>query len=476
MKDGLTNDMMKVDYICTTADIWSCNNKSFFGVTGHWVDPVTLERRSAALACRRVTGRHTYNVIAEALNSVHVQYRIGSKVIVTVTDNAANFVKAFREFMSDDTASGLADRTTSTRDDVEDDSDNLTFTDVSGIISEGDDENEISLPQHQRCAAHTLNLVATNDTEVANGDAHYKKISRTTLGKCQALWNKASRSTSFADIVREKLHTCLVVPNATRWNSFFNAVDKIRDVLDKTPDDAIAQVFHALDVAVFSANHIIFIKEYCSVMQPLATALDILQGDKNLYIGYLLPTLVSLQNRLQAVKPGLKYAGPLADAVLAGISQRFLGYFERTDLIVASVTLPQFKLRWLDDAGKEHARSLLYSHACNAQDSSRNAREPDGESPDEDFFSFPIERESRSTNAEVDMFLTDTSRDLDSLKKFPLILKLFLRFNIPLPSSASVERLFSLGSQIYLPRRNRLSDSNFERQLLMRANKFWITE
>lgn len=55
----------------------------------------------------------------------------------------------------------------------------------------------------------------------------------------------------------------------------------------------------------------------------------------------------------------LKYASPLANAVLSGIAERFAGYFECTDLIVASVTLPQFKLRWLDDTGKEHARSLL---------------------------------------------------------------------------------------------------------------------
>ena len=142
------------------------------------------------------------------------------------------------------------------------------------------------------------------------------------------------------DIVREKLKTCLVVPNATRWNSFFNSVDKLRDSLEKAPEDVVAQVFQAFGVVPFTDNQQAFLVEYCTVMEPLARALDILQGDKNLYIGYLLPTLVSLRNRLQSLKPGLKHAGPLVEALLTGIDHRIHGYSERYDLILASAPYP----------------------------------------------------------------------------------------------------------------------------------------
>ena len=72
-----------------------------------------------------------------------------------------------------------------------------------------------------------------------------------------------------------------------------------------------------------------------------------------------MPTLVSLEFKLKLLKPTLKYADPLADAVLAGIAKRFSGFFDRSDLIMASITLPQFKLCWLDDSGKEQARSTV---------------------------------------------------------------------------------------------------------------------
>ena len=151
---------------------------------------------------------------------------------------------------------------------------------------------------------------------------------------------------------------------------------------------------------------------------------------------------------------------------MAAIDKQLSGFFDRTDLIIASVTLPQFKLRWLDDTGKEQARSLLHSFASALHDSSPDTG-PDGNvSLEDNFFCFVTSgADKRGANAEVDMCVTDTSKELRTLAKFPIILKIFLKHNTTLPSSAPVERHFSVGSQIYLPRRNRLTDDHFERQL-----------
>lgn len=68
------------------------------GLTIHWIDPSTLERRSKGLACRRMVGRHTYENIAECIDKVLNEFDLTNKTTLIVTDNATNFAKAFRYF------------------------------------------------------------------------------------------------------------------------------------------------------------------------------------------------------------------------------------------------------------------------------------------------------------------------------------------------------------------------------------------
>jgi len=68
-------------------------------------------------------------------------------------------------------------------------------------------------------------------------------------------------------------------------------------------------------------------------------------------------------------------------------------------------------------------------------------------------------------------YLSDTQTlELKMLARYSRIREVFVKFITTLPSSAPVDILFGTAGQIKVPRRNHLSDSMFEKLLLMKAN------
>lgn len=201
--------MAKVKWIATTTDCWSAHCRSYLGVTAHWLSADSFKRESAALAWQRIMGSHTYDRIATHLKTIHSVYGINSKVVKTTTDNGSNFIKAFAVFAPS-----------------EDELD-VSVTDMNEIFS--DEDESFELPSHQRCAAHSLNLVSTTDA-AAEKDYQYKKLSRASFAKCQALWNKTGRAVQAKEIIDEESPLQIKRPCSTRWNSVFDAVQRLNKI------------------------------------------------------------------------------------------------------------------------------------------------------------------------------------------------------------------------------------------------------
>lgn len=77
---------------------------------------------------------------------------------------------------------------------------------------------------------------------------------------------------------------------------------------------------------------------------------------------------------------------------------------------------------------------------------------------------------TKTKTSEYLTYLMDSSTSLEMLNRYPNIKKLFIRYNTPLPSSASVERIFSYAGLIHAPRRSSLSDKTFEQLILLKVN------
>ena len=74
MTDILTAKLQRETNVCTTADMWSAHHIGFFGVTFHWIEEDTMERKSASLACAQVKGRHTLSLLQKS-----VKYMMNTK-------------------------------------------------------------------------------------------------------------------------------------------------------------------------------------------------------------------------------------------------------------------------------------------------------------------------------------------------------------------------------------------------------------
>ena len=66
-KAAVKSAITSVEVVATTADCWTAHRRFYLGVTVHWLCYDDFEKKSAALACRRLTGSHTYNLLADQL-------------------------------------------------------------------------------------------------------------------------------------------------------------------------------------------------------------------------------------------------------------------------------------------------------------------------------------------------------------------------------------------------------------------------
>lgn len=471
MKEAITETLQDVQTVCTTADIWTAHHRSFMGITCHWIEPETLDRKSAALACERIRGRHTYDVIAAKVSQIHAEFQIQGKVSATVTDNGSNFVKAFNEYGGCE------------MDDEMDSTDDVQFADVSAVLQEEQEEEELNffLPPHHRCAAHTLNLIATTDLDKAASQGVSRKLYRSAMSKCAAIWNKAHRSSGAADAIEEIAQMRCLVPSVTRWSSEYHAIEKLMSLTESQLNGICDQ----LKLAKLHPQETMFLKEYTAILKPLAYSINLLQGEKNCYFGYIVPTILSLKAKLAEKLTQVQFSAHILSAVIKAIDTRFGQVLASHEARMAASTIPKFRLWWLADEERGAMKTAMVQesrllHKEPSEDAGTTGNAAVGGDPedDENFFTFETtQMTSSSAEEEVQRYLQDPDKSLASLKMYPMIRDLFLKYNTTLPSSAPVERLFSQGGLIFTPHRNKMTDKHFEQALLLRYNRlYWSVD
>ncbi|KMQ85726.1 tol2 transposase [Lasius niger] len=388
-----------VDFVCTTADVWSSSKRSFLGITVHWIDSGTLKREGAAIACRRFKGAHTYDKVAKVISEVHSEFDLKlCKITKTIIDNGSNMVKAFKMFgrsESIDISSSNCQQsndynTVSYDEDNEDDEidgDNdllpQTFPEpVKDYVS------DYELLSHERCPTHTLHLIAAVDTKQAMAESNaYKKVHNSAFGKCQALWNLCARSPKACETYLDATGKSSTSPCPTRWNSYYDSVNDLLIVKEH-----LNEALKILKFPLFKETDLQFVSEYIKCLKPIAEAIQSLQGEKNTYYGMLLPELMRIVKILSSLKmENLKYCA--------------------NDAILASVTHPFFKMKWVPKEKKEHVKALFLMETRKLKQNENDQKESSTEKKKRDESYFMLQDDSSDSSS-----TSETTGDLEALQ------------------------------------------------------------
>ncbi|XP_017841909.2 uncharacterized protein LOC108599532 [Drosophila busckii] len=318
------------------------------------------------------------------------------------------------------------------------------------------------------------------------------------LKKCSALWQKFSCPKS-NDIITNVLGEALITPTLSRWNSIYDAICCI--LLHKEKLSELCSKL-SLHNSCFSPNDIQYLEEYRLVMTPIASTIDFLQMESNLYYGCLIPALTSLCIKLKRISD----AGEVIDlrniltALQLKLKARFAKYLTLADdahnAIIASVLCPSVKMRWFNALARVsvHQRRAEDVHKLIISEAMRHAKAAEhcynlaaASQKKDDFYDFddietsdldasqpspiaPATKLAEDVEAQLQNYLQDAGTGFEVLQKYTLLHDLGLKYNTPLSSSAPVERLLSFMHIIRYSKEQDLCDYPFEKLVLMRAN------
>ncbi|CAB4067316.1 unnamed protein product [Lepeophtheirus salmonis] len=185
-------------------------------------------------------------------------------------------------------------------------------------------------------------------------------------------------------------------------------------------------------------------KEYCLIMKPFTLALGILQGEDTCFYGTLLPILEILMAKTLAVKNGLsKMKGELPDIIVKAIKSRFAAILDSKNELLATVSLPMFKLRWVSEKPRKDYIKFLLIKECSSLSEKLPAQMPDPHQDaaaptEDDFFSFDAQLDDSNLPMSVETEVIDYLRFapvMKSLHQFPRVKKVARQYNAAAPSS-----------------------------------------
>ena len=166
------------------------------------------------------------------------------------------------------------------------------------------------------------------------------------------------------------------------------------------------------------------------------------------------------------------------------IKRRFKDYFSFeysiNSAIIVTISSPKCKLNWLSNYVEEKYMFLsTFKKYVNRHIPYNEVYITTPEQSETNSVEFCVIDDngpstSKSTvEIEILNYINSKNTNLDMLNNYPIIKMLFIKYNSILPSSAPVERMFSIATNINKPKLNKLKYTNFTLLVLLKANSLY---
>ena len=230
-------------------------------------------------------------------------------------------------------------------------------------------------------------------------------------------------------------------------------------------------------------------------MAPIANCLDRLQTETNAYLGILLPNIQLTINTLEKLRDGneLHHARPLVVALLESLEKRFSQVFSDENVLLATALHPHYTLAVLKkitpdkvSSVKELLKKALKDRVNTEVNPKLSSTESNIVAPDPGVEGLLLEDEIEETSRKEEEWDEALNKAINRWRRshtavalgrnlFPVEYReawvsTFIKFNTPIPSSAAIERVFSIAGDIMRPKRSSLAAHNFEKLVFVKGN------
>lgn len=320
-KQAKIKDVVKnVSSVTVTTDCWtSINVESFMAITIHFIDE-EFEAKSILLECSSFEEAHTSANLATELNRVITLWGLESKILLAISDNAANIQKAIK--------------------------DELKW-------------------KHFGCFAHTINLI------VQNGLKSVEPI-MAIIVKFRSLVAHFKRSTTASSKLFEvqvkagKEPKKLLQDVTTRWNSTYYMVDRLLEM------EEIVRTTMALlnsNVVVISVEEWLLLRELRKVLKPMEELTKIISGQKYVTLSSVLILTKGIEHIYKNLQRDDDDHNPLIQNLikefLSGIAERFKDLENSKTLLVSTFLDPRFKNVGFSESVADRAKKLVTNLVAN---------------------------------------------------------------------------------------------------------------